>query len=291
MAKFALVTGASSGIGYNLSIELSKKGYTVFGCAPQACVQDMDPLKQYGVIPFALDITKIEEIKKAVEFFKETSGGETLDILYNNAGISIGGPGFDFLDEEAANFMNVNLMGHIYMTKYFVQFVINAKGTILYTASVAGIIPLCWTSIYCASKAGINAYARGIRAELEPFGVTVISVITGGVYTNIAGHSEETIKSGISLSRMNVPGFKESIISANEMVNDGMPPEIYAKKIVDRLENGFKGFNIYEGFKAGTLKFVADWVPLWLQYKVLAIRFKQNVVLENVRKQNRKKSA
>lgn len=291
MVKYALVTGASSGIGYNLAIELSKRGYTVLGCAPQSCVHDMDPLKKLGVIPFALDITDVKLIQKAVEFFKETTGGNRLDLLYNNAGIAIGGPGFEFVDEEMARFLNVNLVGHIYMTKYFSEFVINAQGTIVFTSSLAGLVPLSWTSIYCASKAAIDTYAKGIRVELAPFGVKVISVITGGVRTNIAGSPSSKIEDRLARSKINVPGFKESLLCAADMTDDGMPPDVYAKRIVDRLEKGYSGFNIYEGFLAGTLKFMSRWVPLSLQYWALGRRFKQDVVLNNIKKKYGKKLA
>lgn len=285
MVKYALITGASSGIGFELAQELAKNGYTVFGSAPAPFVKDMDPLKKLGVIPFALDITDIKQIQEAVEFFKEKTNGQKLDLLYNNAGIAIGGPGFDFDDAQVAKFLNINILGHIYMTKYFSDFVINAKGTIVYTASIAAIVPLAWTSIYCASKAAIDAYARGIRAEFEPFGVTVHSVITGGVRTGIATNSSGDISNRVNELKYVVPGMKESMVSTVAMTNDGMLPAVYAKRVVKRLVKGYSGFNIYEGFQAGVLRFTSKWIPLWLQYKVMAIRFKQTTVFNNLRKQ------
>lgn len=284
MTKYALITGASSGIGYNLALQFAKKGYKVFGCAPEQYVKDMDPLKEFGVVPFALDITDVSQIQRAVEFFKSETGGEKLDVLYNNAGIAIGGPGFVFDDSQLANFINVNLVGHMYMTKYFADFVINAKGTIVYTASVAAIVPLAWTSIYCASKAAIDAYARGIRVELAPFGVTVHSVITGGVRTAIALTALGKMPESVLRYKYSVPGFEESMYSTLEMTNDGMLPDVYAKRIVGRLLKGHNGFNIYEGFQAGILRFVSRWVPLWLQYKIIGHHFKQDKVWKNTRK-------
>lgn len=284
MAKYALVTGASSGIGYNLAVELSKNGYTVFGGAPAPVVHLMDPLKEYGVIPFALDITDIQLIKDAVELFKKESGGERLDVLYNNAGIAIGGPGYDFDDAEVANFINVNLTGHIYMTKYFSDFVINAKGTILYTASVAAIMPLSWVSIYCATKAAINAYAKGIRAELAPFGVTVHSVITGGVETGIAGPSQKVLAAKVRQYKHYVPSMEASFAATGSMVKNTMTPDVYAKRVVKRIVRGFSGFNIYEGFRAGTLNFVSRWLPLWVHYKAMAVYFKQSAVFRELKR-------
>lgn len=285
---YALVTGASSGIGYNMAIALSKRGYTVFGCAPEQFVKDMDPLRRYDVIPFALDITKPDQIEKAVAFFKETTGGEKLDLLYNNAGVAFGGPGMYFEDQEAVDFIAVNITGHMLMTKHFAPFLVNAKGTVVFTSSVAAIIPLAWTSLYCASKAAINAYARGIRPEFEALGVRVISVITGGVNTNISKVPGEKAMAQFRDElygdpKWRVDGLEESMVSAIGMTEDGMDPSVYAERIADRLVSGFSGFNIYEGKEAGAAKFMADWIPLWLQYAIIGRRFKQNKVFQNIR--------
>lgn len=289
MVKYALVTGASSGIGYNLAISLSKRGYTVFGGAPEHELSSMELLKSHGVIPFAIDIRSADLIKNAVELVRNTTNDDKLDLLYNNAGIAIGGPGFVFDDAEVQNFISINLTGHILVTKYFAPFVINARGIIVYTASVAAIIPLLWTSIYCATKAGIDAYARGIRAELLPFGVSVHSVITGGVRTQIA-HKAHGGKPFVDPG-FNVEGLQESLESTLAMANDGTPPDVYADRVVKKITRGYSGFRIYEGHMARILKFVSAWVPLWLQYYLIGRHFKQLRVFADIRKRSVKPGA
>lgn len=129
--KYALITGASSGIGYQLAIAFSKKGYKVFGCAPESVLFEMKPLtEEYGVVAFGCDITNIDDVKKAAKLVGEQTGGR-LDILYNNAGISFGGPAVEMPDDELVKIFNVNTIGHITMTKYMVDYVIAAKGTIV----------------------------------------------------------------------------------------------------------------------------------------------------------------
>lgn len=289
MVKYALVTGASSGIGYSLAISLSKRGYTVFGGAPENEVELMEPLKSLGVIPFAIDIRSAELIKRAVELVRKTTNDDKLDLLYNNAGIAIGGPGFVFDDAEVQNFISINLTGHILVTKYFAPFVINARGIIVYTASIAAIVPLLWSSIYCATKAGIDAYARGIRAELLPFGVSVHSVITGGVNTQI-GIKAHNVKPFVDPG-FNIEGIKESLESATTMTADCTPPDVYAESVVKKITRGYSGFHLYEGYLARLLKFVAAWLPLSLQYYMLGRRFKQLRVFAEIRKRSAKPGA
>lgn len=65
------------------------------------------------------------------------------------------------------------------MTKHFAPLVIKSKGSIIFTSSVAARVPLSWISAYSATKAAIDAYAKTLHGEMEPFGVKVHSVITG----------------------------------------------------------------------------------------------------------------
>ncbi|KAF3993567.1 hypothetical protein FT663_00237 [Candidozyma haemuli var. vulneris] len=284
---YALVSGASSGIGYNLALILAQRGFKVYGGAPEHTLHLMEPLRQHGVVPFALDIRKPESVQKAVEFFREHSGSDSLDILYNNAGIADGGPGFDFEDEAMMNIFAVNVTGHMLMTKYFTPFVIQAKGAIVYTASVAGIVPLCWTSLYCSTKAAINAYAKGIRVELEPFGVRVYSVITGGVDTDIAKEKKGDISKRIGELPYQIQGLEESIRASANMTCHGTKPNKYARSVLNKVLAKHRGFNIYEGYRARLLKFISNWFPLWLQYRVIGSFFKQNKPLAELRKRYR----
>lgn len=81
--KYALVTGASSGIGYATAIELAKRGFKVYAGARR--VAKMKPLKDYGIVPVELDVASLESIKRLRDFISDETGGR-LDILFNNAG-------------------------------------------------------------------------------------------------------------------------------------------------------------------------------------------------------------
>merc|ERR1712080_398762 len=209
--KYAVITGASSGIGYALATVFSKRGYKVIGASPQSVLHLQDPLvKEYGVISVPCDITNLDDLKRLKDIVLKETGGY-VDILYNNAGIAIGGPAAEMDEAKVNKIFQVNVIGHINVTKQLAPFVINAKGSIIFTSSVAARVPLAWTSIYSATKAAIDAYAQTLHGEMAPFGVKVHSVITGGVNTQIGALEPlaETEKR-FQHSLYNVDGILES---------------------------------------------------------------------------------
>lgn len=288
--KYALITGASSGIGYAMSAALSKRGYQVFGCAPAFAMKGMEPLaKEYGVIGFPCDISNVEDIKKAVKLVGDKTGGR-LDILYNNAGIAIGGPCFEYDEQELDKIFQINVIGHINMTKHFADMVIAAQGTIVFTSSIAGFMPLSWTGAYSATKAAINAYAKTLHMEMAPFGVKVYSVITGGVNTNIGDSSgdvdEILAQKQIEGSHFDVDGIIPSVKHAQTMTKRfSEDPAVYAEGIANKITKKKNyGFNLYKGKRAVFSYFLHLLVPLWLLQRCVAFEFKQLVVFRNIRK-------
>ncbi|KAF3989092.1 hypothetical protein FT663_03763 [Candidozyma haemuli var. vulneris] len=292
MTKYALITGASSGIGYQMALALHKRGYSIIGVSPERDLWGMKPLqKEIGLVPLALDITKPKDVEAAAEKVREITGGR-LDILYNNAGISnLGGPAIEYDDDKLRLLFDVNVLGHMYVTKYFSDMVINAKGTIVFTSSVAARVPLSWVSAYCATKSAIDQYALGLRAELKPFGVKVHSVITGGVNTAICDPlSTPTLFS----PKYDVPGIYESIMASADMSRNpktSISAEKYANQVAGQItKKRDVGFNIYRGYRAYFLHFLRFWCPLWLCEIGIQRHFKQYAVLRAIAKVVKKRS-
>ncbi|SGZ46631.1 CIC11C00000003565 [Sungouiella intermedia] len=293
MEKYALITGAASGIGYQMALALHRRGYTIFGVSIEADAWGMKPLEeQIGLIPIILDITDIEGIKAAVVEVTKITGGK-LDILYNNAGISnIGGPAIEYDDLKLQLLFNVNVLGHMYMTKYFSDLVINAKGTIVFTSSVAARVPLSWVSAYCATKAAIDQYAFVLRGEMKPFGVKVHSVITGGVNTAIC----DPYGSPCLLSdKYDVEGVYDSIRASSGMSRNprtSIPASKYAEQVAGQItKKRDVGFNIYRGFAAYTLHWVRWYLPVWLVELGVQIHFKQWAVLRRIAKKVKRQNS
>ncbi|EGW35678.1 uncharacterized protein SPAPADRAFT_130826 [Spathaspora passalidarum NRRL Y-27907] len=282
-SKYALVTGACQGIGYQLSVELSKAGYRVIGCSPAKVIHLQKPLEdKYDLISIPLDITKVEEIKAAALKVNDITGGK-LHVLYNNAGISVIGPAIETSEEDLFNVFNVNVLGHINMTKYFAPQVINAKGTILFTSSIAGRAPLSWVSAYNASKAAIDQYALTLHGEMKPFGVRVHSVITGGVNTAIC---DPNLSAKLVDSYYNVPGVQDSLKASATMSRDvNISPEKYAKEIVADIQRKCDpGFNLYHGARSYLMHWASRFLPLWFFEIAVQIHFKQFQVFRTIAK-------
>lgn len=284
MTKYALITGASSGIGYQMALALHKRGYTIIGISPERDLWGMKPLEQQiGLIPLALDITKPKDVEAAAEKVRQITGG-TLDILYNNAGISnLGGPAIEYDDDKLRLLFDVNVLGHMYVTKYFSDLVIKAKGTIVFTSSVAARVPLSWVSAYNATKAAIDQYALTLRGELKPLGVKVHSVITGGVDTAIC---DPLSTPTLLTEHYDVPGVYESILASANMSRNprtSISAQKYANQVAGQItKKRDVGFNIYRGSRAYLLHFLRFWCPLWICELGIQWHFKQFLVLRAV---------
>lgn len=281
MTKYALITGASSGIGYNLAVELLKRGYKVIGCSPPQVIFGQKPLEEeYGIISIPLDITDVNNIKSVHEQVKRITNNQ-LSILYNNAGISIAGPAMEIDEDKLNKIFQVNVIGHINMTKWFAPMIINTRGTIVFTSSVAARVPLSWVSAYNATKAAIDAYALTLHGEMAPFGVRVHSVITGGVDTAIC---DANVCSALGDSYYDVPGIYDSINASAMMSRDlNISPQKYAKQVVkDLMRWRDPGFNLYHGARSYFLHWVSRFIPLWLVEFGVQWHFKQVKVLRTI---------
>lgn len=284
MAKYALITGAASGIGYQMSLALHKRGYSIIGISTEGDAWGMNALqKEIGLVPIVCDITNTKQIEDAVAQVTQLTGGK-LDLLYNNAGISnLGGPAIEYPDDKLRLLFDVNVLGHMFMTKYFSQLVINAKGTIVFTSSVAARVPLSWVSAYCATKAAIDQYALVLRGEMKPFGVKVHSVITGGVNTAICDPlSTPTLLS----DNYDVEGVYESIHASADMSRNprtSIPAEKYADQVASKITKRHDvGFNIYKGFGAYKLHLLRWYTPVWFCDFCIQFHFKQWRVLRRI---------
>lgn len=107
-------------------------------------------------------------------------------MLINNAGSAVHVPALD-LDIEGAvkNMFDVNVFGVMRMVKACGPMLIVSEGCIVNVGSIAPIVPLAFSSAYNATKAALHAYGDALKLEMEPLGVQVTTIITGGVKSNI----------------------------------------------------------------------------------------------------------
>lgn len=175
-----MVTGASTGIGYTVALQLCKSGFDVF--AGVRSVTDRDRLSAAGCTPVMLDVMKAEEISAAKEFIEKHG---PLYGLVNNAGVAVAGPVEGVSLEQLRFQMDVNFFGVYEVTQKFLPLIRQSSGRIVNIGSIAGMVAPALFTPYSCSKFAIEAFSDGLRREMIEFGVKVSLVQPGSVKTPI----------------------------------------------------------------------------------------------------------
>jgi len=181
--KSIMVTGASTGIGRHLAESLAEAGYHVYAGARK----DVD-LAELGAIEnitaVRLDVTKQDQVDAAVAMITEKGTG--LYGLVNNAGVGGGGEVVTTPVKDQSFVYAVNVEGVYRTTKAFAPLVIESKGRIVTTGSIAGTLAsFPGFSAYAGSKHWIEAFTDSFAAEMKPVGVAVSVVEPGNYKSNI----------------------------------------------------------------------------------------------------------
>ncbi len=185
--KTVVITGASSGIGKALAYTFAEKGSQVFLGARskdklQEIVKEIEA-KGGKAAFYPLDVTREEECKNFILQAKETFG--KLDVLINNAGISMRALFNDTTPDVLKQVMAVNFWGTVYCTKYALPFLLETKGSVVAVSSVAGIKGLPGRTGYSASKFAIHGFMESLRIENLKTGLHVLMAYPGFTASNI----------------------------------------------------------------------------------------------------------
>jgi short-subunit dehydrogenase len=210
--KIVVVTGGTDGIGKALVSEFLRRGASVATCARTA-EKLSDLKKEFNGKPLftmVADVSKEEDCKnfihQTIQKFKK------IDILINNAGISMRGLFRETNLETLRRVMDINFWGTVYCTKFALDSILENKGTIVGVSSVAGFRGLPGRSGYSASKFALNGWLEALRTELLESGVNVMWVCPGFTKSNIrnAALNKETKPQGES------PLEEEKLMTAEE---------------------------------------------------------------------------
>ena len=183
--KVALITGASSGIGYATSVALSKAGaHVAAGARRVDRLKDLETQlggsKGNDILTYPLDVTNKKNCDSFVEAAVRKWG--TVDILVNNAGLM---PLSFFKNnkfDEWEQMINVNLKGVIYCTSAVIPYMLQKNsGHIINMSSVAGRVVFAGGTVYCATKHAITAFSEGLRIEFSPRSRIRVTCIEPGV--------------------------------------------------------------------------------------------------------------
>ena len=179
--KFAIVVGASSGIGAAVARELAAGGCRVALVARRAA--ELDALaRDTGGLPYVHDVTAFTEVPELFQRIARELGG--CDLVIYSAGVmpSVGADEYDFAKDRAI--VDVNVLGAIaWLNEAARRFQRAGAGTIVGLSSVAGDRGRRGNPVYCASKAALDAYLEALRNRLGHLGVSVVTVKPGPVAT------------------------------------------------------------------------------------------------------------
>lgn len=184
MGKFAIVTGASTGIGFELAHLAAQNGYDLLVAADEPLIDaSATDFRRHGVEVQSVeaDLSTLQGVDQLLAAAK----GRQIDLLCANAGRGLG---HGFLDQQVADWRRVidtNITGTLYLLHQVLKAMIaRDEGKVLITGSIAGFIPGSFQAVYNGTKAFIDSFADAIRNEIkEAKGVTVTTLMPGATET------------------------------------------------------------------------------------------------------------
>lgn len=242
-----LVTGASSGIGFETAKELARLGHTVFAGARRVSL--MEPLREDGVTPVALDVTSEESIAACLEAVGQ------IDVLVNNAGYGYFGPIECVSLEEARRQLEVNLFGLAALTKAVLPGMRSRGfGRVVNIGSVAGKAAMSFGGWYNISKFAVEAFSDALRIEMKPFGVSVVLIEPGTIKTAwgdiAADHLAESVagtayeEAGLRQAGVMHKGYTLKALSAPSVVTRAIVRAVTARRPRTRYRPGLGASSI-----------------------------------------------
>ncbi len=189
--SLAVVTGASSGIGFELAKVLAKNGYDLVIAAENARLEAArkDLADMTDVISVQTDLAEYEGVEKLWNAVQAT--GRKVDIIAINAGIGVGGRFAETDLEKELKLIQLNVTSTVHLAKLAVKHMLaNGTGKILITSSIAGEMPAPLEAVYGASKAFDLSFSKALNYELKDSGITVTALQPGPTNTDFFRRAE-----------------------------------------------------------------------------------------------------
>lgn len=191
MAKIALITGASSGIGEACAHLFAQQGYNLILLGRRENL--LEKVAQQLIDKYSIEVKKIKadvRDKENINYVLETlpAAWKHVDVLINNAGLS---QGLDPIDKGSTDdwdtMIDTNVKGLLYVTKVVSNWMIaQKKGHIINIGSVAGKEVYANGNVYCATKHAVDALNKAMRIDLLPYGIKVTAIHPGMVETEFS---------------------------------------------------------------------------------------------------------
>ncbi|HET7337801.1 MAG TPA: SDR family oxidoreductase [Candidatus Nitrosotalea sp.] len=236
MDKVAIVTGSSSGIGFETALALAREGYYTYATMRDTKkgnkILDIAKKENLQVRVIELDVNNDSTIKKAVEVILGEK--KRIDVLVNNAGYFLVGCLEDLTIPNLKDQFETNFFGVVRMIQAVLPTMRNQKsGIIVNVSSVAGRIGFPVTPGYISSKFALEGLSESMRYELFPFGIKTIIIEPGVIKTNLFTTLKKATKSDSAYKEITEKVMK-GLMMMSEM---GTPPQEVAKTITKAISS------------------------------------------------------
>ena len=208
---FAVVTGASSGIGLELAKQFAQHGFDLLIAAEDDGIESAaEELRSLGaqVDSVRVDLATYDGVEQL--YARLSGSGRPLDAIAINAGVGVGGAFADNDLSDELNLIALNVTSVVHLAKRVVRDMIaRNEGRILFTASIVAESPAPFEAVYAASKAFVLSFAEGLRNELKDTGITITALQPGATDTNFfhrAGMDDTKVAASKKSIRRTSPG-------------------------------------------------------------------------------------
>lgn len=237
MEKVALVTGSSSGIGFETSLALAREGYftyaTMRDIKKAKAIQDVAKKEKIPISVIPLDVDKPETVKAAIK--QIVSEKKRIDVLVNNAGYGLFGCLEDITVDELKAQFETNFFSIARIIQEVAPIMREQKsGTIVNISSVAGRIGFPASPGYISSKFALEGLSESLRYEFAPFGINIIIIEPGVIKTNFFG----SMKMPKNAKKDSPYGdITSKVVAGVKMMSEmGTPPKEVADAIIKSLK-------------------------------------------------------
>jgi uncharacterized protein len=181
---FAVVTGASSGIGYELAKQFAQNGFDLLVTATDSKVDEAaQTFRQAGITVETMqaDLATYDGVEKLYSQIE----ARPVDAIAINAGVGVAGEFTQTDLQEEINLIELNVVSTVHLAKRVIKDMVDrGRGKVLFTSSIASQAPGPFQAVYAASKAFVHSFSEAIRNELKDTGVTVTALMPGATETN-----------------------------------------------------------------------------------------------------------
>jgi len=235
--KVAIVTGSSSGIGYETALLLARNGFrtyaTMRNLKKAKDISEIAKKEQLDLHTVELDVTNEKSVNKAIKNIKSDAG--RIDVLVNNAGYGLTGSLEDLSMNEIKEQYETNVFGLIRVTQAVLPTMREQKsGIVVNISSIGGKMAMPLSSPYIGTKFAVEGLSESIAYDLEPFGIKIIIIEPGAIKTNF-GTGMVVAEKNLNPSSPYFKGMQQLQSTLNGLLKSGTPPVKVAEVILNAI--------------------------------------------------------